>query len=709
MPFEPVEDKELAQPKAEVEVTSDQSAPSADVVKLWKSRYNSAKQFWKEHEWTKSCETIRDCLKGKFYDKPSDDPRVYVNQFLIALKSKIPSIVYREPELDFEPFNDYVFEYARDEAGNFAKDESGEFVVLKGDDGKPIKHDMQEASRTLKTVINRRLRDQKPVWKKELRKALLYAAAYGRAILISGHTVNSGYDGMHQRQPFHAFQIAPSPLKVLRQPGTALIEQGLYAFHEYTRPMSLLKQDASINQELLKKCSTEVLKNIDLKENESDPKLGLYDDVKYVKLRDAYDLVTGEVFLFGEGQDQALKISKRNYRATNPFTEWVPNLEYIPDIDEPPSDLMAAMNTLTIAHDILNKMLNHVLKFNTGLIVEETALTPKQRDKIEKSRNLAIWTVKDKTVTGQRFKERSMIDFGQTPWQMLNFLMNMIERQLSVFDFDQGGGQREDETATKTQGKIQSANIQRSDTAESFGDFIATACEKYADVVLKSTTEEEVVKIVGDAAEVEYKKFNADEADRGQYYCRVNVESMAKQDKAVETQQRLKLLEIINGDPDPEMRRRIDKAKLYKQISDGLNLEGSGLLKDDPNQMGMSDEAYAQYVMNQRERARAENEIAKKGLPPPPPADSDDDDIHLQTHLDDFKLTGSIPLKEHMALHIGRKKAQEAEGGEAGAPAPVLPGPQIAPNPPSPGQLAGEAARVPGTPPGMPGPQPRPM
>jgi hypothetical protein len=156
----PKEEKELAQPKesselaqpAKIEVTEDNTQSEAH-AKLWKARYRAAKDYWKDHQWTKDCNRIRECLEGKFYEENSDESRVYVNQFLLSLKAKIPSVVYREPELDFEPYNDQVYEYEQDDEGNLTKDEDGEFIRKVGDDGKEIVHDMNDVAETLAVLI----------------------------------------------------------------------------------------------------------------------------------------------------------------------------------------------------------------------------------------------------------------------------------------------------------------------------------------------------------------------------------------------------------------------------------------------------------------------------------------------------------------------------------------------------------------------------
>jgi len=225
----------------------------------------------------------------------------------------------------------------------------------------------------------------------ETRMFLRNAIVFNRGIFLIGHTINTEYGGAFNKPFFHAYMKSISPRKLKRQAGTTRIDEGTYCFYEYELPVSHLKKDKSYNQARLKECIPEILSEIKLQDDQDtnkDLNAGFYDDVKYIKLHNAYDLITGEILVFGKGCDQPLKKITPDHSFKNPFVEFIPNETFQPDQVEPVSDLMMVENIVIKIQKVLKRAIRHIENFNTGWNVEKNAiLSPKDRKRIEKSQN----------------------------------------------------------------------------------------------------------------------------------------------------------------------------------------------------------------------------------------------------------------------------------------------------------------------------------
>jgi len=681
-PENPMDVKAEDQPIS-AQVISDEMKLTEDEKRLWRVRHESSRKYFKDSEHKGRMDRIRNVLDGKIYDDVADarDIQIPFPQHKIALKSRIPSLIYQDPEAVVEPDNDVVFEY--DEAGQRKIDPQT---------GMPIKHDMTKVAKTLTALLKKKTTGMMF----ELRSALKYALAYNRCIFLIGHTINTNYEvSFSNDELFHPFLKSVSPYRIRRQPGTARISDGLYFFYDYQLPMSHLTRLGNINQTLLRdKCKPGIVEGISIDAEVEKLQANAYDDVKWLWLRNAYDLETGRVLVFGAGCDDPLWIAEPEYDFKNPSVEWIPNEQYTVDTLEPQSDLMDADVQIQYSLKLKNKLASDVMNYNHGLDIEAGAVDKKMRKTLERARNRALRVFKDQALVAGKVRERQSADIPQGALAVLTMMDDMIDKTLQSFDFMSAGSGKE-EKATKTALKGQYASAGASDTASTFGAACNSAYEKFLHVCLKTTTENEVVKIVGDKGEVEYPEVGPEVADGIAYHVSVNLESARKIDSAVRVQQGTQLYEIVSKDPDPKIQKLFQKEKLLRKIAEALSY--GDVIKPSPDTEGRSEEEYGAYLVQQHEKASMENQQAIAGAPVMPPAEDDDDDVHLADHM---PVVAQAPnLGAHIKLHIDRKKMQEERAtGEIAPPAM----PQVSPNPPTAGQIQGQANKVAGAPPGLP-------
>lgn len=653
------EDASLSMEQEDEEFTKDKAS-------LWKRRYETSCEAWRHNDNKTRSENIVKYLHNDFAFV-KDSNKVFLNHFFVSLKTLIPLVVTYNPFVAATAENDVVYEY----------DEQGQLIIDPAT-GEPISHNMVKAAETVQSLLNKKLK--RIDFKNEMRLFLRDAICFNRGIFLVGHTINAEYSGAFNQQTFHAFIKRVSPRKIRRQAGTTRIEEGTYCFYEYELPVSHLKKDKSYNQKLLKTCTRKILDDIRIDDTdtyEKESSLGYYDDVKYIKLHNAYDLLTGEVFVFGEGQDNPLKTIKPDYSFKNPFEEFIPNETFQPDQTEPVSDLMMVENIVKKSQKIVDRMIRHVENFNTGWNVEKGSLINDQVKRIKHSKDKALWVFENNALSGGKVQPRIEPPMGQEPIILIQFLFDWIDKQLAVYNFQQGGANvAQDETATKTQAKVQTSQFKSGDMSGMFTDACNKALEKYLEILIQTTDTPEVVKVIGDAGEVEYRPFNGDMAKRGQFYCDLDMQSMGKVNEDLKIQQELKFYEILKSDPDPIVQQKFDKMKLLENIAEDLRLGNKGIIRKMPDTKGMEEQNYRDYLKSQIVKAEAENNQAMQGADPLPPSQDDDDDVHLEKHLAKASeirnqlamnpaLQGQLQpvlerLLKHAQPHIDRKTEREA-------------------------------------------------
>jgi len=682
--------------------------------KLWKLRYETSVTCWKDSDHKQRYERMVNYLHNDFNEDYSDIEEAFFNQYFISLKTLIPMVIANNPFVGVSADNDYVFEYGKDG------------LPIKDMNGNPIKHDITMVAKSIQGLVKNRFKNVVDI-KAEMRDFLCNAIAFNRGIFLTGHTVNSEYSGAFNQPAFHAYIKSIAPNKIKRQAGTATIEEGTYCFYEYELPMSHLKGNKAYNQALLAKCTPEVLSDVkidkDNAEYKENDKQGLYDDVKFLKMRNGYDFLTGEIHIFGKGCDEALRTVTPKYGFKNPFEEFIPNKSFQPDQNEPRSDLMMIENLVNKAQEIIDKSIRHVKNFNSGFIVERNAITSAQKKKIENSDDLSVWEVEPQTVSGGKMKPRESVALGAEPFNLIQFIFSYVEKTLAVYNFQQGGADiGADETATKTQAKVQTSQFKTGDMSDMFRDACNKILKKYVEVLIRNTTNAEMVQCIGDAGEVEYIPFEHDKAmlGVGQYYCTIDLQSMGKQNQDVQTQQALKFIEILKGDPDPVIQKAFNKLAVYKKAATGLGMDSEGIILKNPDTQGMSRQDYMKFMKGQMLKAKQETEQGVAGARIFPPSPDDDDDLHLDDHLPkaeeikkqmaDLQASGQpVPpelqraldsLLQHSQLHV-QQKAEKDKQAQLINPGSVEPKPSQAPaqvkvanQPPNPGQMLGQAQTV---------------
>lgn len=681
-----------------------------DESALWKRRYETSCDFYKKSGNKERVENIIKYLHNDWGSIKGVNQEPFLNQFFIALKTLIPMVVAHNPFVAVNAENDIVYEY--DELGN---------VVVDPMTGEPVTHNVSKTASTLQSLLKKRL-SKKVRFKREIRKFLRDAICFNRGIFLIGHTGNTEYSGAFNEPSFHAYIKSVPPYRIKRQAGTKRIDEGTYFFYEYELPVSHLKNNSTYNQDLLSKCKKTILEEIEIDDTyqfQKDDKAGLYDDVQFIKLHNGYDLLTGRCYVFGEGVDEPLKVIEPEYSFKCPAVEFVPNELFQPEQNEPVSDLMMGECLVKNAQVIVEKSIKHVKEFNTGLNVERDALLDKRQvKKIEKGIDRSIWVFENNALSGGKVQPRSDTPLGPEPLNMVEYLFGYFQKLIAVYDFQQGGGASDDETATKTQAKLQTSNFKGGDMAEMFSDACNEALEKYLEVLVKTTDVQEVVQCVGDAGEVEYRIFNKNEAERGQYYCDVDLQSMGKVNEDVKTQQRLKLYEIIKSDPDPIVYQMFNKVEFIKLIAKGLGVGNDGILRKVPDTKGMDEQQFRDYLKQQMLKAKQETQQALAGANILPPSPDDDDDVHLADHLAEaqkLKMQAASmmdPIQQqqlqvkidilvaHAQPHLQRKQEKQMMDERMGGQMPQMPqmpqqGPrvQVSNQPPKSGDIAGQAQR----------------
>lgn len=684
-----------------IEVEPEKKEFGKDKAMLWKRRYQTSCEFHNSSDHKARTDRIIKYLHNDFHGAASKK-KVFLNQFSIAIKSLIPMVVAHNPFVAVGAENDIVYEY----------DDQGQ-PIIDPMTGEPLTHNITETAQTLEGLLKKRL-NKTVKFKHEIRKFLRDAIAINRGIFLVGHTANSEYSGAFNQPTFHAYLKSVSPTAVKRQAGTTRIDQGSYCFYEYELPVSHLK-NGDYDQQLIQKCTQEILEDIKIEntdEYQRDSSAGYYDDVKYIKMNNAYDLMTGEIFVFGKGVDQPLKVIKPDYSFKNPFTEFIPNELFQPEQKEPISDLMMGEALVKNAQVIIEKAVKHVKEFNTGYDIERGAIADKKdMERIEKTVDRSFRVFANNAISGGKVRQRTEIPLGPEAVNMVEYLFGYFQKLVAAYDFQEAGRPRDEETATKTQAKLQTSQFKGGDMSEMFSDACNEALEKYTEILVRTTDTQEVVKCIGDAGEVELRKFQKDKAEKGQYYCSIDIQSMGQD--AVKIQQAEKLYEIVKSDPDPVVRQRVNKVALFEKIVKGLGLGNEGILRKIPDTKGMDEQAFREHLKQQMIKAKAETQQAVSGADPLPPAQDDDDDIHLADHLAKAQelrnQAANSPdtmmmqktqviidrLLKHAQGHIDRKSQKEAIDSRMNGPQPQqAPQVPVSNQPPTLGQMSGEAQRT---------------
>lgn len=672
---------------------------SKDDINLWKKRYDTSREFYKKTKNKERVERIIEYLHNDFSSVPGlSNTAPFFNQFFIGLKTLIPLTVAHNPFVSVKAENDLVYEYGPDNQ------------PIKGPDGMAIQHDITKTSETIQGLLKKRLTKQVD-FRRETRNFLRDAITFNRGIFIVGHTANSEYKGAFNEPTFHAYLKSVPPYRIKRQAGTTRIDEGTYFFYEYELPLSHMKK--VYDKKLLEKCRKTILEEVkesidDTLEFQKEDSAGYYDDVQYIRLRNAYDLLTGDMIVFGEGCDEPLKVITPQYSFKNPSVEFIPNELFQPEQKEPVSDLMMGECIVKNAQVIIEKSVKHVQDFNTGYDVERGALLDKNaRKQIQKGLNRSFRVWENNAVSGGKVRPRGDLALGPEPLNMVEYLFGYFQKLLAVYDFQQGGRGTDEETATKTQAKLQTSQFKGGDVSEMFSDACNKALDKYLEVLVKTTDTSEVVECIGDAGEVEYRPFNGDEAKRGQYYCTLDIQSMGKVNDDVKVQQALKLYEIIKSDPDPQVQQRINKVALVERLVKGLGLGNEGILRKVPDTQGMDEQAFRDYLKQQMIKAKTETQQAVAGAQILPPSPDDDDDIHLESHLtkaQELKAEAATTidpmmqqksqiiierLVQHAQAHLERKRMKDdvEKRVNPGNSMPMSPQVPVADNPPMGGRL----------------------
>ncbi len=683
---------------AKIEIESEQLMTPEEAA-LWKRRYQTSDDFYKENKNKERNERVIKYLHNDWSSIKGEKSKAFLNQFFIAIKTLIPMVIAHNPHVAVNPENDKVFEY----------DKMGELII--GPDGQPLSHDITKTAETIQGLSKKRLHKVvRFVW--ELRNFLRDALCFNRGIFLVGHSANTEYSGAFNQPTFHAFIKSIPPYKIKRQAGTRKISDGTYCFYEYELPLSHLKKNEAYNQNLLEKCKRTILEDIKLDSlDEADKKAGYYDDVQYIKLRNGYDLLTGKIFVFGDGVEQPLKVIEPEYTFKNPFTEFVPNSIFQPEQYEPVSDLMMIEGLVQKAQKVIDKAVKHVENFNAGYDAEIGAIPSKDEKKNIASatdRSIRIWN--NGAVSGRRFAQRQDVPLGPEPLNMAEYLYGYVQKILAVYDFQQGGRGQDDETATKTQAKLQTSNFKGGDMSEMFSESANEALEKYIEVLIRTTDTKEVVQCVGDAGEVEYRAFVKNEAERGQYYCSIDLQSMGRVNEDVKVQQLLKLYEIIKTDPAPEVQQMFNRVEFIKKLGKSLGISNEGILRKAPDTKGMDEQQFRDYLRAQIIKAKQVSDQIMAGAKPLPPSPEDDDDIHLSEYLSraqqlkqqaatsldpsvqqqlQMKIEGFVSQSQ---LHIQRKEEREniEKRLNPGAFSQV----PVANQPPKAGNISGQAGAL---------------
>jgi len=613
----------------------DLSQFSFDDAMLWKKRWETSNDW---HSKSENRERTNRAIKYLHNDPvfAGLPTKVFLNQYFISLKTFLPMVVAHNPFVAVSAENDVVYEY-----------EDGKRIT--NPDGSPVSHDVNKIAGTFQPLMNKKL-NKGSKFKMETRLFLRDAITFNRGIFLVGHTVNTAYKGSFSEPDFHPYIVSVRPFKIRRQPGTTRIDEGTYFFYEYEVPVSHLKNDKNYNQDLLKQCTEEVLSDVKIGKDDEyvrDSEAGYYDDVKYYKLRNAYNLLNGEILVFGKGCDYPLKKNAPDYYFKNPTAEFVPNELFQPEQNEPVSDLMMGEPLIKAAHKIIGKAVKHVQDFNTGYDVEVGAvIDEKELRKIFKSykkdRSLRFWN--NGAVSGQRFRQRGDLPLGPEPLNMAEYLFSYVEKMLKVYNFQQGGAELtgKDETATKTSAKLIHSQMGSGDMGEMFADSVNDALDKYLEVLIRTTTKEEITDLIGDAQETYWREFNKEAALRGKLYCSVDLQSM--KNDPVKLQQSMTLYKLSAEEPDPSIRARFDRGVLIEKIADELGHRNTGVLKKSVDTKGLPEEDWKEHLKQQLIKARAENKQAEAGAEILPPSQDDEEvcrggDSRL---LNPFRFAGQL-------------------------------------------------------------------
>ena len=318
------------------------------------------------------------------------------------------------------------------------------------------------------------------------------------------------------------------------------------------------------------------------------------------------------------------------------------------------TDIQPIQDHILAINRMRTREVHHMDNYGTGVIYEDGAMTPKDRDNYSKT-PYGFW-LKIKQGFINKIKIAGTPSMGNDHYQMSELLKNEAMMTLGITDYQQGGSTQQ-RKATEAQIISSAASVRVEDKRAIISDFVIEIVRCLAAMIQEFDDEEdfynvaneefdddfieEIKKTHGYNPKVPFLGISRDKI-KGEFDFSFKLEDMIMQPKEVRAAQLARSLQAVTSN-ELMLKKFMDMADFEKVIIDMFELNGVDIKKYEkggPVQL----------------TAIMENEMFRKGMEVPDPHPKDDDDEHTIAHM---------PLIRELEGQLGslQGKAQQLQQG----------------------------------------------
>lgn len=507
-------------------------------LNIIKARVDSSERIMKEEK-DKYWKPCRDFYDGKHWPEELENKIATINLIWATVKTQLASQYFRNPEFSLKP--------------------------LKEEFGGPIQR-LHEA-----------------ILRYHAKKALLK--------LIARNTVQATFtdlgimtwgcdtkftDGYAQEDSFYFKRIRPEDFLVDHTSGIQIFEKlPWFAESEYMRKEEVARK---WNIKLDDISPSESTGDID-EEYEKQQRMGftspeVTEDMKRVKVYRFYDREEGKLYIYGKGHDEFWDIE--DYTDPEPYavlkydersTGFYPNPEIWHLID--------SQKQIEIAASMLSE---HMKRSARKLAAQKGMVDPENMKKLE-SAATGVVVETDKPPAGTF----APIDMGQADSSIYNHAgmqQGYFDQIAGVNIAKRGGADQKKQTATAEAIIDKYAMNRSSDRMSTLSDFMAKVGKGFLDCLQKNLSVPGVIKIADEQGGQIWASYIPSIDIVGDYECEVRIGETAPKDDALERQQFVGMLEVLQKSPMVMM-----SPTLIEELLQRFNID-SPRLKDEIKKMG---------------------------------------------------------------------------------------------------------------------------
>lgn len=331
---------------------------------------------------------------------------------------------------------------------------------------------------------------------------------------------------------------------------------------------------------------------------------------------------------------------------------------------EPIEDQALAINRMRTME------VKHMDNFGTTVFKEESAITPDELLKYQRTPFGATVTVKDGMLG--KIKVETTPALGNDHYRMSEIHKDEIRTTLGITDYQQGGSQ----SRTATEGNIiqNAANIRIEEQRDIIYDFVVDCVRKLAGMIQAFSDEEEYLNLKDEQIEEDYVDvlkrdygFNPKipflkmkkKDIQGEFNFEFNIEDMISRPKEVQLQQLTNLISVVGTSPlmmQAAEEEDLDFGKVLKEAFDLSGIDINKMKRGGPAMLSVAQE----------------NQMFLSGMEVPEPHRKDEDDEHILGHMPVLQQIESqlqaITSQVQQITQQGQSIAAQAQGFDPADP-----------------------------------------